>query len=158
MRRVGLFAVAVAIVASPSAATAAPEDVATSISQQIMSPFCPGVTLHDCPSAQADELRGQIAEWAGAGWSRDRIMDRLVAEYGEDVRALPSAEGRGLFAWLLPVLAVGTGGTLAWVLVRRWTNRGGPTAVGAVTPNPSPMSPTDRGRLNKELDALRSRT
>jgi cytochrome c-type biogenesis protein CcmH/NrfF len=156
MRRVGLFAVAVAVIASPTAAWAAPEDVATSIAQQVMSPFCPGVTLHDCSSAQADELRAQITEWARAGWSRDRIMDRLVAEYGDDVRALPQAEGRGLFAWLLPLLAVGAGGTLAWILIRRWSG-GRADSVGPIAPESSPISPTDRGRLDKELDALRSR-
>ncbi|MGH2730210.1 MAG: hypothetical protein ACRDJI_06315, partial [Actinomycetota bacterium] len=57
-------------------------------------------------------------------------------------------------AWLLPLLAIGAGGTLAWILIRRWTERGGET-IDVVEPDPSPISPADRGRLNKELDALR---
>lgn len=145
-----LVATAAIIPALP--AHAAPEDLATSIAREIMSPFCPGVTLHDCPSAQADELRAEIVDWARNGWSRDRIMARLVSEYGEDVRALPPAEGSGLFAWLLPLLAVSVGGVIAWFLPRRWTAR---RVQQKSSPNPTSQ---EQRRLDAELDALRGRT
>jgi cytochrome c-type biogenesis protein CcmH/NrfF len=136
-------------------ARAAPEDVATSIAREIMSPFCPGVTLHDCPSAQADALRVEIAHWARNGWSRDRIMAQLVSEYGEDVRALPPAKGSGLFAWLLPLCALIVGGVIAWLLPRRWTARR--LSPDKRSPSSAPTS-QDRRRLDAELDALRGRT
>lgn len=136
-------------------ARAAPEDVATSIAREIMSPFCPGVTLHDCPSAQADALRAEIADWARNGWSRDRIMAKLISEFGEDVRALPPAKGSGLFAWLLPSIALALGGVLAWLLPRRWTARR--LSQEKSSPSSAPTS-RDRRRLDDELDVLRGRT
>ena len=108
------------LVLSP-AATAAPEDVANRISEQVMSPFCPGVTLHDCPSPQADALRERIRGWAAAGQSEDRIMERLVAEYGEEVRATPPGDGGGITAWVVPALVAVAGATTAGFLARRWT-------------------------------------
>jgi cytochrome c-type biogenesis protein CcmH/NrfF len=148
--------VAVALVAlTASPALAAPEDVAADISAEIMSPFCPGVTLHDCPSAEADQLRLEITQWADAGWSRDRIMAHLVSEYGDDIRALPPASGRGLAAWLLPGLALVVGAGIAGMLVRRWSGRTGAASGPAGDPGPMEGSPAQRRRLEAELDALR---
>ena len=48
-------------------ALATPEDVANEISEKIMSPYCPGVTLHDCASGAAVDLRSDIAGWAEDG-------------------------------------------------------------------------------------------
>ncbi|MFP5351371.1 MAG: cytochrome c-type biogenesis protein CcmH [Actinomycetota bacterium] len=107
------------VTASPVAA--APEDVANRVSEQVMSPFCPGVTLHDCPSPQADALRERIRRWAAGGLGEERIMDRLVAEYGEEVRAVPPADGGGIAAWVMPALVALVGLTTAGTLARRWT-------------------------------------
>ncbi len=115
-----LLSVALAIsIAAPAAA--APEDVANRISEQIMSPYCPGVTLHDCPSAEADALRERIRDRAAAGWSEDRIMEELVAQYGAGIHAVPPADAGGIAAWVVPgLVALGGFGTAA-MLARRWT-------------------------------------
>lgn len=118
--RIGAVAAALVLVLAP-AARAAPEDTANKISENIMSPFCPGVTLHDCPSQQADDLRERIRRWAAAGASEDRIMERLVAEYGEEVRAIPPGDGGGFTAWLVPTLVALGGAAFAATLARRWT-------------------------------------
>lgn len=114
--------VAVAIVlvlASP--AGAAPEDVANRLSNEIMSPFCPGVTLHDCPSPEADDLRAQIRDWSQQGWSEDQIMAELMAEYGPGISAVPPDDVGGLAPWLLPVLVAAGGLAFTGMLARRWT-------------------------------------
>jgi cytochrome c-type biogenesis protein CcmH len=132
-------------------AWASPEDIANDIASDIMSPFCPGVTLHDCPSDRAIELRQQIVEWAEAGWSRDRIMEELVDDYGPQIRAAPPVEGTGLLAWILPGVAVIAGGAGALLAARRWARRspdGTPTVV----------SDADRARLRAELDQMRQRS
>lgn len=105
---------------SASPASAAPEDVANRISNEIMSPYCPGVTLHDCPSRQADELRERIEGWAAQGWDDERIMAELVDQYGEGVRATPPSEGGGILWWILPGLVAVLGALLAGRLARRW--------------------------------------
>lgn len=115
-----LVGVALALsIAAP--ASAAPEDVANRISAEIMSPYCPGVTLHDCPSPEADALRERIRARAAAGWSDDRIMDELVAQYGDSIRAVPPADGGGIAAWLVPGLVALAGLGTAATLARRWT-------------------------------------
>jgi len=118
--KVWVVAAALVLLLAP-AVQAAPEDTANRISENIMSPFCPGVTLHDCPSQQADDLRERIRRWAAAGVGEDRIMERLVAEYGEEVHAIPSGNGGGFTAWLVPALVALGGGAFAATLARRWT-------------------------------------
>ena len=78
------------------------EEKAFEISQDIISPFCPGLTLKDCPSSQAKELKEQIKERLSKGESESEIFDSIVKKYGENIRAMPTLTGFGLFAWILP--------------------------------------------------------
>ena len=126
-----------------------PEDVANSISEQVMSPFCPGVTLHDCPSDNAIALRAQIAQWAARGWSRQKIFGKLTTEYN-DIRAVPPEGGAGLLVWLLPAVALLAGGGTAAMLARRWS-QGDTTPAGTAD-----LGPRERRRLEEELAAVRS--
>jgi cytochrome c-type biogenesis protein CcmH len=151
-RRSLVAAIALAVLLGAPAAQAEPDDLANDISNHIMSPFCDGVTLHDCPSDAAVDLRDRIESWARAGWSRDRIMAKLISEYGPAIRSTPPSQGAGLVAWLLPALALAAGAGVAWMLLRRWTAR---PATGADGGAPRP-SLEDRRRIEAELDALRN--
>jgi cytochrome c-type biogenesis protein CcmH len=135
-----------------SAAYAAPEDVANSIAAEIMSPFCPGVTLENCPSDRAVALRARIESWAADGWDEERILTALEDQYGESIRALPSPSGSGLGAWLAPIGALAGGLVVAALLARRWTRARPARSVATVE-----IPPETRTRLNDELDALRGR-
>lgn len=142
-------AVAVVLVAGPAAASDhTPEDVAAEVAASVMSPFCPGVTLHDCPSAEADEWRRRIAAWARAGAGKAEIVDRLEREFGPGVRATPAGAG-GTAAWLVPAAAVAGGIGLAWWLARSWASRPRPEP-------PEPPSPEERRRVASELARYRS--
>jgi cytochrome c-type biogenesis protein CcmH/NrfF len=141
---------AVVLLVAPIATAAGPQDIANSISEQVMSPFCPGVTLHDCPSDNAIQLRSQIAAWAARGWSAQRIMAKLVAEYGPDIRAVPSDRGAFRLVWLLPAIALVLGTATAGVLAWRWTRQ-------RVDPAPrAELAPHDRQRLEEELALIRN--
>lgn len=131
-------------------AVGAPEDVANDIASEVMSPYCPGVTLHDCPSEAAGRLRARIIRWADAGMSRADILGRLEDEFGSSIRAVPPAGGTGLLAWLLPGTAVALGLGAAWALIARWNSR--------ARANVPPISPEDRRRVNLALHAFRRRT
>ena len=155
MKRLALMTLVVFALASPVSAQS-PEDLANDISQKVMSPFCPGVTLHDCPSQSALDMRDRIEGYARSGMSEAAIMDRLETEYGTAIRAEPSSEGAGLVAWILPGLAALAGGALAIMVVRRWTARGPrPLADGTDDPRPVESSSTERQRLDAELGQLR---
>lgn len=142
-----------------SVAQAAPEDVANRISGEIMSPYCPGVTLHDCPSKEADALRERIEDRAAAGWSEERIMNELVAQYGESIRAVPSSDGGGIVAWLLPGLVALVGFGFAATLAARWTRareRDRADEDLAARRALRDRTPEQRRRLNAELAAQRA--
>ena len=140
--------VVVAAVGVAGPASGSPDETANDISKQIMSPFCPGVTLHDCPSQAAVDLRARIERWARAGWSRERIMDKLTSEFGPGIRATPPDEGAGVLVWALPGIALAVGAVIAWTLARRWT-------AASHHPPPAPVTGEDRHRLAAELAAYR---
>ena len=142
----------VVTIAGPSLA-AAPEDVANEISNNIMSPFCPGVTLHDCPSDTALELRREIQDWAESGMSRAEIMTELETQYGPEIRAIPEASGSGLFAWLLPLAGILVATAAGVVLSKRWAADRQPVNAPAVA-----ATSEERGRLERELRGLRDGT
>jgi cytochrome c-type biogenesis protein CcmH/NrfF len=166
MRSVTSLLVGLLLLASPGPAAAQPDapavatgaaaaqtdaqEVANDVSDEVMSPYCPGVTLHDCPSKEASDMRSQIVEWARAGWTKDRIMDRLEAEFGPSIRATPPAEGAGVLAWLLPGLVLVAGAAVAVGLARRWSHR-----ELAASPRTASASHEDRRRMQVELDDLR---
>jgi cytochrome c-type biogenesis protein CcmH/NrfF len=139
------------VILAATPALAAPEDVANDIASQVVSPYCPGVTLHDCPSAAAVELRTKIQTWLEDGMSKQAVLDRLESEYGTTINAAPAAEGTGLFAYLLPIAAVVAGLGLIVFLTRRWT-RGNDDE----SPAPPALSREERNRLDSELSAFRS--
>jgi len=73
---------------------------------RLKSPFCPGLMLEVCPSPQAAELRDTIENLARSGVASDSIVEWTLATYGEEWRAVPKTEGTGLYAWIIPPLAL----------------------------------------------------
>jgi cytochrome c-type biogenesis protein CcmH/NrfF len=147
-----LALVTVALLASSAPAQASPQDDANWISEHVMSPFCPGVTLHDCPSDSAVALRDRITAMAAQGFTRAQIMAELEREYGAGIRAEPMKSGSGLLAWLLPVLGAIAGGSVALMLARRWLKV--PEPPDGYDPDVH-MTELDRRRLDAELDKFR---
>lgn len=105
--------------AAPNAA--APKGWAYDLANELMSPFCPGRTLADCPSPQAQNLRLWLVVQESAGRSEDEVRQELLARYGDVMRPTPKAEGFGLAAYLVPALAFAAGGVLVALFLRRVT-------------------------------------
>jgi cytochrome c-type biogenesis protein CcmH/NrfF len=119
-----VIALALSLSASASHASDEPPAWAYAMAHDLMSPFCPGRTLAECPSPQAEELRFWILTQAAAGASQDEIQANLYDRFGDVLRSAPEAKGMGLMAYLLPV-----GGALAGIAVlglalRRITSAG----------------------------------
>ena len=79
---------------------------ATEAISKIRSPFCPGLMLEICPTAQAEALRDSIQAMAETGLAADSVVELVVAQYGEEYRAYPKRSGAGLVAWIVPPLAL----------------------------------------------------
>lgn len=98
-----------------------PDAQAQQIFTELMSPFCPGLTLADCPSPNAFDLRTEIRKRLEAGEPLEKIKDELVRKYGVQILSDPTGTPIGTVIWGVPaglaaVAAVG----LAW-FVRRAT-------------------------------------
>jgi cytochrome c-type biogenesis protein CcmH/NrfF len=126
-------------------ASAASGSWAVELERELMSPYCPGRSLVECPSPQATELRMWIHAQEQAGASRADVEARLVQEFGEEtLRHAPRAEGWGLWAYLTPGLVMLAGGALVVWFFRR------SAGAGAQVP-PAPVLLRDP-ELEREVD------
>ena len=136
---------------SPSSPVAASEGWSRDLERELMSPFCPGRTLVECPSPDATELRLWIQGQEKAGISRAAVEERLFRQFGDKLRSAPRAEGWGLWAYLVPAGALLGGGVLAFGFLRR-QGRPAPTAKVPALTDPDLAREIDR-EIDQELGA-----
>jgi len=86
------------------------EQDAHQLNFEIMSPFCPGRSLADCPTEAADGLRNEIRTQLEMGSDKQVVMESVIKKYGEQFRAAPKKEGFGILAYLVPLLIFLLGG------------------------------------------------
>lgn len=122
---------------------------------QLLSPYCPGLMLETCPAQQSRILRDSIHALAVQGWTANELVDWMLANHGEDFRAVPQRSGSGMWAWILPpgALLLGFGAVL---LVLRRLRRPeeapvDPFREASATRDPSPE---DEERLRRALHEL----
>jgi cytochrome c-type biogenesis protein CcmH/NrfF len=150
--RAGLWGAAVAatlLLAAPSAPAREPEGWAYDIANEIMSPYCPGRTLAECPSPQADTLRMWLIVQEAAGRDRAEVEAELMQRFGDTILAAPRPEGFGLAAYLVPVLIFLVGGVLVLFLLRQFT-RARPLPAAGVAPG-EPLDPELERQIDEEL-------
>jgi len=145
MRRLAL-ALAAALLLGPAAS--AEDSWSTDLSHDLMSPYCPGRTLHDCPSPQAEELRLWITGQEDAGRAREDVEQEIYRIYGDVILSAPRARGWGVTAYALPVAAMLAGGALLAVFLRRQ----GTPAAGAPAPRPAVPATSGDGELERLVD------
>ncbi|MBM3780416.1 MAG: hypothetical protein FJW29_01905 [Acidobacteria bacterium] len=118
--------------------------------REVMSPFCPGLTLADCPSPAAFELRQTLAGRLARGESRDSLANELVAQYGPQILADPSDTPIGRVVWGVPIAGSLLGAAGLALMLRRW-KRARPHEAMAGS---SPVSGDLTVRIDEELAAL----
>jgi cytochrome c-type biogenesis protein CcmH/NrfF len=134
--------------AAPALADTPSPEWAYDAANELMSPFCPGRTLSDCPSPAAESMRLWIHEQAQAGRTKQDVESELFARYGDIMRAAPRAEGVGLSAYIFPLVAFLAGGVLVFFVLRRMTRR--PAEPAAAPQAPAPVSDPELERLVDE--------
>ena len=144
-----LAAIAAVLLLAGTAAAEEPPSWAYAIASEVMSPFCPGRTLAECPSSSAESLRMWIIVQAAAGRTRDDVEAELYERYGDQIRSTPKVEGVGIAAYVIPIVAFLAGGALlAWFLRR--------TTLAAAQEPRLPVEPLDP-ELERLLDEELSR-
>ena len=133
MRRLAASAAAVLLLALPGAALAqCPQTSLGDVEDEVMCPVC-GTPLGLATEApQAIRQRALIERLVDDCRSKEQIKAALVAEFGEDVLALPSDEGFNAAAYVVPVLAVLAGLAAIGLSVIRWRRRPEPVRAPEV--------------------------
>jgi cytochrome c-type biogenesis protein CcmH len=127
------------------------------IAGDLMSPACPGRTLLNCTSGQAEQWRELVRQKLAQGESKEQILRYFVEIGGEGILAAPPKQGFALTAWLLPLFVMLNGAGLIVVLTRRWARKHHQAHVESMTPDsdaaPATHQPSDPylDRLHREL-------
>lgn len=130
-------------------------DWAYDIASELLSPYCPGRTLAECPSPQAGELRAWISVQAAAGRTREDVVEELYERFGNQIRATPKVEGFGVTAYALPIVAFLLGGVLVVVALRRMTGGGNADPPDAADPpSGGGGAPPARSEEDSELERI----
>jgi cytochrome c-type biogenesis protein CcmH len=126
------------------------------VAGELMSPACPGRTLLNCTSIQAEQWRELIRQKLANGESKEQILQYFVDISGEAILAAPPKKGFALTAWILPLFVVVNGAVLILALTRRWAQRRAADAHSvmsyeAAAPPVLPSSDPYVHRLHREL-------
>jgi cytochrome c-type biogenesis protein CcmH len=146
--RATLLVVALLAALAPSA-SAAQHASLTEIEKQVMCPVC-GTLLQLAESPQAQREKAFIRRLIGEGKSEDQIKDALVAEYGDEVLALPQGSGFSLSAYVVPIVAFLVAAVALALGVMRWRRAGGGSGGGGQAAAAGPKG-DDAERLDADL-------
>jgi cytochrome c-type biogenesis protein CcmH/NrfF len=133
---------------APSAPTSDTQELeinrrARALTDQLMSPWCTGVTITQCSSGIAAGYRDQVRDALRSGLTEEQIKRDFAQQFGENYLAMP----RGPVSWLMPLLILAFGAGVLVVLVRR-LHASAPEAVEG----PS-LSADQLRKLEAELDS-----
>lgn len=134
---------------APAALAAEPEASVTEIESEVMCPVC-GTLLELAESPQALREKAFVSRLAEEGKSKAEIKDALVAEYGEEVLALPQGSGFDLSAYLVPIIAFVVAVVALALGVLRWRRSGGGDGEDGGA-RPSGPSREESERLDADL-------
>jgi cytochrome c-type biogenesis protein CcmH len=124
---------------------------ALAVYQQVMSPFCPGRALSDCPSSKAHDLKSEMRQKLEAGVQPDVVLAEVFAKYGDQYRAVPGFSGFALLAWLAPLVFLLAGLLLALRLASARRSNTPPAGSTDVAPE---ISESMQREIDEELSRI----
>lgn len=77
---------------------------------------CQGLSVKDSPAESARQMRDRVVQRVEEGRSDQQIVDEFRASYGDWVVLSPPLLSWAALVWLVPIVAVLVGATVAW----RW--------------------------------------
>lgn len=116
---------------------------ASHVNSYVMSPYCPGLTLEECPSVEAGNLRSEISRRLASGSTGSELERWLVTTYGEQVLGRPRRAG----IFILPAMLFAAGiALIAWTLKPK--SQSDPSTPKLVADT------WESDRMNRELEAF----
>ena len=135
---VALVAVLAAVGWSARPHTETQDERVDRIASELRCVVCQGLSVKDSPAESARQMRDIVVQRVSEGRTDDQIRDEFRASYGDWVVLAPPLVSFAGLVWLVPIVALVAGVTLAW----RWVR---------APPAPLPEAPA------AELAALRAR-
>jgi cytochrome c-type biogenesis protein CcmH len=80
------------------------------VASLLRCPSCQGLSVQDSPTEIAQQMRAQVRDMLGAGFTEEQILGYFERSYGEFVRLQPPLRGINWLVWLAPVVALLVGG------------------------------------------------
>jgi len=115
------------------------------ISSQVMSPFCPGRVLSECPSPSAGEWREDIRTWLEDGVPAPEIRERLESRVPDaNLRGRPKSSG----GWTIVFIGLALSLLLPALLLRKRLKRGGDSAQAGAN-----KAASEKGKASDAMDA-----
>ncbi|MDB5046816.1 MAG: cytochrome biosis protein [Deinococcus sp.] len=104
------------------------EAQARQIAVNIRCPICTGVPITESTNDISREMLRDVREQVAAGRSARDVYAYFAARYGNFVLLDPPKEGSNLLLWGAPLAALGGGGAVLWLFLRR--RQGAPASAG----------------------------
>lgn len=145
---VALLVAVAGLALTPVAGAASSSSTLNELEGEVMCPVC-GTLLGLAESPQAQRQKAFIVRLIAAGKTKEQIKDALVAEYGDEVLALPPRSGFDLSAYLVPVIGFAIAAVALAIGVLRWRRQSEP-ADGRAAAADGP-SGEDAERLEADL-------
>ncbi len=96
------------------------DDDVNTVAKQLYCPVCENIPLDVCPTQACTQWRELIREKLAVGWSEDQIKMYFVDQYGDRVLAIPPARGLNWLVYVVPPLAILTGGYILFRAFQAW--------------------------------------
>lgn len=122
---VALLVAVAGLALAPVATAASSSSTLNELEGEVMCPVC-GTLLGLAESPQAQREKAFILRLIAAGKTKEQIKDALVAEYGDEVLALPPRSGFDLSAYLVPVIAFVLAAVALAIGILRWRRQSEP--------------------------------
>ena len=126
------------------------DDQVNAVAKQLYCPVCENIPLDVCPTQACAQWRELIREKLASGWSDEQIKTYFVQQYGDRVLATPPARGLNWLVYVIPPLAILTGGFILFRAFQTWRQPVSQTM--ATESGTSEVAPDDYvARLEEEL-------
>src|SRR5262249_38498551 len=148
--------VSAALLLAPAALATERHPTLNELENEVMCPVC-NTTLAESNSDAAKAIEREIQDKIRAGWTKSRIKDFLVQQYGESILAAPPKHGFNLLAWVLPLAGIGVAALILGFAAWGWTRgRAEPPPVGLqASHRPRPLPPELQPRRDPEPSPFR---
>jgi cytochrome c-type biogenesis protein CcmH len=157
MKLVQLFFIVLMLLGVPIASAVQPDEVlsdpvlearARVLSKELRCMVCQNQSIDDSDAPLARDLRILVRERLQAGDSDQRVIDFLVARYGEFVLLKPRFSLHTALLWLGPAAILLIGAVGLFMVARRYQTR---ARSGLPIPTEAKLTPAEEARLSEIL-------